>query len=370
MILVPHERTNLFTPTLTLLPLALSLFEPAGGRPRRVGDWLPWLLLGAGLALSALLSPLPRAAFLRAYSFFAPAAAGVYCAARFLYDTDRLQGFLQALTVLFTAFTASHLVFGAAPSFLGLHHHPLADTLLLLGVGPMVGLARSRGLKRIGYGALLAAGYLVCFLAGSRFMVLMPLVILPLLAVLSQVPVKRTALCLLVALVPVIVFFRVFPDKIPRMVNYESTFYRVEGIPAALSIIEGHPLLGIGLSTPRGPYLTDFKPIFGMVSKAQYLSVVDRIVTSDNQLLSLAVGCGLPVTLLYIWIVWRLAARFVRRQRQGDADPTLCRTLTFVLLGVLLHMTIYDALLYPQISWLFHLALGLAAFGGTALPEA
>lgn len=355
VVLVPDERTNLFTAALALVPALLlwrELLLPGAVR------WLPWLALGAGMAWSASVSPTPGSSYARAFAFWVPAVAGIFCAKALLRTPERLRAFFHFLTFCFAAVTAMHLAFGRPPEFLGLHHHSLTGTLLLLSAGPIHMLLGSTGRSRWAAGLLLCLGYGLCLLAGSRFLALLPLVLIPALCAGRRIRLAAAAPLVLAALALACAFFLYYPQKTLRLTNYESSFYRLEGIPASWEIIKQRPLEGIGLHSSRAAFLKDFEPRFGIVDKGFYMAVLERNVTTDNQYLSLAVGIGVPLAALYFallgWQVWRL----VRRIARGDYDRPTEWALLFPVLATLTHLAIYDGLLYPQVCWFFHLLLG------------
>jgi O-antigen ligase len=164
-------------------------------------------------------------------------------------------------------------------------------------------------------------------------------------------------------------FFVVYPEKVMRYANYESTFYRVEGVPAAIEIMKQHPWMGIGIRTPRREYLEHFIPPFGSADKETFLSVVDVNVTSDNQYLSLPIGIGIPFALLYFGLIGNKLLACLRRSKRGGLDSGTERALAFALLATLAHFFIYDGLFYPQISWFFHLLLGVGIYSSKPLAE-
>lgn len=365
VILVPGERTNVFTALLVLLPTlqlvaGRLLKELAAAFPWRTV--LPWALLAAGLAVSALASPEPLPAALRAFAFIGPAAAGLVCGYGLFRSQEVRQFLFHLLTFCYAGLTLSHLFFGAMPSFMGLHHHALAGTLLLLSAGPIRLAGHTSRLWRTVAGVLLVLGAMVCFMAGSRFVILLPFVLIPVYVAFKSISLRQAALGVVVSSLVAGIFFTVFPGKVPRTVNYESTFYRVEAFPATWEILKQHPLLGVGIRTPRRPFLESFEPVSGMVSRDGFLAVVDRNVTWDNQYLSLLCGVGVPLTLLYLFLAGRLLATYLRRAWGQEIDHATERAVTFALLASVIHFAIHDGLFYPQISWFFHLLLGVGAY--------
>lgn len=360
MSLVPGERTNLFSPALMLLA-ALSLLGLPEVRkgPKPVLEICAWLLLAGLFTLSALAAPQPLQALFRVCAFWIPAVSGVCCARVLLRGESAAGWFLAFCSVLFAGLATLHLVFG--PTVLGLHSHALAGALLLLSAGPVHLFSLGGALRRAGALLLLGAGYLACFLAGSRFMVLLPLVLIPLFAVHNRCSRRVTLLALAISLVFCLAYFHLYPAERLYLYNNESVAYRLENIPAAWELVRQHPWLGIGIRTPRAELLQSFQPFWGIILAPFYRGLVQINITFDNQLLSLLVETGVPATLLYLGLVAALLLRFRRNVRAGRLSPAVEGALSFVLLASLIHLLICDGLYFPQTNWFFHVMLGLAA---------
>ncbi len=363
-ILVPGERTNLLTPTLVLLPALLLL--PRFFRTEPLRRWLPWLVLGVGLVAVSWTSPDPLPALFRSYAFYVPTAAGILCGSQLFRSEAELGPFFLVQTLCFALLAGACLLFGTPPYFFDFHQHALTGMLVLLSAGPVHLMLTRPGLPRWGAALLLALGYLVCFLAESRFLVLLPLVLVPLLLLRGRLRLGLAVPALLGAALLAGLFFLLFPQKALRYTNYESTFYRLEGIPASLELIRMKPWTGIGIRTPRAELLTAYEPSLGMVDKEGFLEVVKRNVTSDNQYLSLPVGVGLPLAVLYFFLAGRLLLRFFTGRGRFSLESAVGKALAFPLLATLIHMFLYDGLFYPQICWFFHLMLGAAGSAARA----
>lgn len=232
-------------------------------------------------------------------------------------------------------------------------------------LGPIHMAASGGGLRRAIAVLLLILGGVVCFLAGSRFVILLPFALIPVYVLFKSLTLRTAGLVLVASAIVAGVFFTVFPAKVLRTVNYESTYYRVEAFPATWVIVQENWLLGIGIRTPRTDYLENYTPASGLVSREQFLAVLDRNVTWDNQYLSLLCGVGVPLTLLYLYLAGQPLAGYLRRAWRGEVDAPTERALTFALLASVIHFAVHDGLYYPQINWFFHLLLGVGAYSGS-----
>lgn len=361
IVLVPGERTNLFTVLVLTLP-ALQLLLVKADTGLSWKNCIPWGVLALGLGASALASSDSQASAFRGLAFFLPAVSGIICG-RFLLGpfASRVLAF-KLFTICFAALAGSHLIFGVMPSFMGLHHHALAGMLLLLSSGPIYFACNSDRVWKTASVALLGLGLYVCFAAGSRFVVLLPFALIPIYLAFKFISLRSSLAVLAVCAIIAGVFFYVFPDKVPHVVNYESVFYRVEAFPATLTIIKKHPLLGIGIRTSRIEHLQFFTPSFCIVSKDQFMAVVGNNVTWDNQYLSLLCGIGIPLTLLYLILAGRLLTGYFGKVWRHEIDRPSEKALTFALLASVIHFSVHDGLYYPQIDWLFHVLLGAGFF--------
>jgi hypothetical protein len=368
VILVHGERVNLFTTLLTGVALVVILGLHPFQRPRTSlfqSKWEPWVwaALGLTLTLSAWQSLERMPSIYRALSFYVPALAGYVCG-RTMSDNDWWNRWVVPLfTTLFLAMSVGQIVNGFGPSFFNVHHHAMANMLLLLAAGPFTIFIRARSwkIKALAVGVL-ALGFVAAYLIGSRFIILLPFVLLP---VFGAFRFMRRRFLLAAGVLFVIIasaFFDQMPDKVLKLHNYESVFYRIEGIPTALHIAKQNPLLGIGLRASREPYLKNYELHFDLTDMKTYMGVIRGNVTSDNMLTTMAVGAGMIPTTLYLIILAAFAGRIYRSL---DRDPDA--GLSHVAIGLcftccLIHFIIHDGLLYPQIGWYFHLLIGLIPF--------
>jgi hypothetical protein len=240
----------------------------------------------------------------------------------------------------------------------------MANLLLLLAAGPLSLFVKARTAKsKIVYGCILATGFLACFLIGSRFVILLPFLFLPFLLLFGGMR-KRTFFVLAGTFLTIsAVFFTLLPGKILREKNYESVYYRVEGVPAALHIVKQHPFFGIGIWAPREPYLKDYKITSNLVDRKRFMRSVKRIETSDNVLTTMMVGFGLVPTLVYLGMMGGYCRRLFRVVKIKRESGILHPVIALSLAASLIHFTLHDGLLYPQINWFFHLFIGLLPLG-------
>lgn len=363
--LVASERTNLFTPILTLGALLVvgACFLGGGRKERRLWcAWEPWswVVLGALVIISGLLSSEQPSSLYRAFSFFVPALAGYWCG-RLIVNDHWFQQYIEFfLTTLFILISAIQFVSGYEVPFLGVHHHAMANVLLLLMAGPLSLFVKARTWQRkTVWLFVLFLGFLACFIIGSRFVILLPFVLLPLIISLKFIKKRYGFLALTLALLAATAFFVLQPSKILHMKNYESVFYRVEGVPASLHIVAKKPWFGIGLRTSREPYLEDYEMHFDLSSRELFMNVVRHNVTADNMLTTMLVGFGIVPTLMYVTMLGLYGRRLIYSLRFPQGNGLAMSAIGLSLAACIVHFAVQDGLLFPQVNWFFHFFIGL-----------
>lgn len=377
VILIHGERTNLFTPSLTLFALCIlwltSAVAHAEQMERKWNTWEPyaWSALGTTVMLSGYLSPEQTASLYRAFAFFAPALAGYWCGRIISCNNMWLKYCTYFFTGLFLALSIGQLIHGQGQPFISVHHHAMANILIVLAVGPLSLFVRARtlGIKAV-YLGILSLGFLATYVIGSRFSILLPFTLVPFFIGFGSVRKRYITVVAILFLIVAALFFAQRPSKTLRLHNYESVFYRVEGIPTAIHIVKQHPVFGIGLRASREPYLKDYEIHSDLTDKDNYMRVVKNNVTSDNMLSTMAVGLGLLPTLIYAGMLAAYARRLTASLKNSREDGFANSMIGLSLICCIIHFSIQDGLLYPQVSWYFHLLIGLIPLRRNAnVPE-
>ena len=140
-----------------------------------------------------------------------------------------------------------------------------------------------------------------------------------------------------------------------------SLWYRGECYPFSLHIAKQHPLLGIGLCSPRQPYLQDYKIRYPGLTKEQFASVFTTNRSSGNVLLTIMANLGFPFLVIYTvslaYLLWRLfACALVGSPPKLFFHPV---ALLVPITAILFLSQIVDTVLYPQVNWFFHILLGM-----------
>ncbi len=251
--------------------------------------------------------------------------------------------------------------------FLDTHYHPVGSRIILFSFVP-IALIFSPSRLKVGLGiALLSLGYLVLLLAGKKHGMGSALFVPPALALLAAC--FRTWSGRNLAIILLVLFFGAAtaghllrPILAEKNKYHESVAYRVENVRFSWHLAREHPWFGIGLLAPRQPYLQDYEITYPYLTKADFSAWTAKLRTSENNFLTFMADLGFPFIFLYssalVVILGRLAGRALQPS-SGAVFPALA--LLLPLMGEILHMQVYDGLFHPQVSWFFHILLGLAS---------
>jgi hypothetical protein len=363
LVLVPGERTNLFSGLLCALSLAATVWAAKKGTlTRSRGELAICLILAALLLLSCWLSAVPRTNVWRGLALLAPALGGFWGARILLAKPSRQRSFLLLCLVMLSGYLLvaliSYGVTGQITTAMDSNYHPLATKVMLLWFAPLA-LFWGRSTHKILGALLLGLSYLLFSLTLLRSAMLLPLIMGGVAVFLGGLRLKYFLLILLASAVILVYFIRHLPLERTGL-QYEPAYYRVENIMFSWHIAEQHPLLGIGLLTPREEFLKDYAIKYPYVTRENFRNSLESIKVADNMFLTFMVGVGFPFLALYSFSLIMLLTRLMRTI--GAAPP-----LTFIpplalflpLAGAVLTFFVYDLLLHPQVCWFFHLLLGL-----------
>jgi hypothetical protein len=243
--------------------------------------------------------------------------------------------------------------------------HPLESRILILWFAPLALLFEKSGPARIGAALLLAVSYLVFCLSEVRSVILITLMLCLLAAFWGALRFKHLLLIFIPLLAIIPYFYYHLPHwKIGLGKEHEPAYYRVENYPFSWHIALKHPFLGIGLRAPREEFLRDYEIKYPYVTRERFVQTLARVRTSENIFLTFMVEVGFPFLILYLFSLVILFRRLVHRVAMPASAcclPPLA--LLLPLTAALLHFQVLDGLLLPQISWFFHILLGLIPAG-------
>jgi O-antigen ligase len=372
IIMVPGKRANLFSGLLCLLTLLVALIF-AGRRAIKFKS--PEFLVSVTLAVlgvaSALSSVNPLPSLFRVAILLASGLGGFWCARILLSTPENQRRFLGLCLFLLSGV----LVLGLGGYLVGgeIHYyffrgsnHPLTNLIFLLSFAPLALLGqKSRPLKVSG-AVLLGLSYVLLCLSERLSVVFIPMGLGVLGVLFGALRWKHLVAALLVIALTIGLFSQ---QILWFKLSKEYPSYRIENFFFSWSIAKQHPLLGIGLDTPRGGFLKDYQVKYPYTTKEQFAVDLANIETADNQILTFISSLGLPFTLIYCLAVLALLAQLIRlAYRPPPGSVFSPRVLLFPLGLALVHWQLYDGLLFAQNSWFFHILLGLIPVGAT-VPE-
>ena len=368
--LLPESRVNLFSGLVCLTALiAAVVFGRKDGLSLRSPEFLFSVILTGLMLLSALTSDAKGTSSLRALVVGASALGG-YWSTRLLVRDDRRRriwvwwcwGLFAAVVVLALLGLA---ITGQVHHFLDSHWHPTGSRILLLAFGPLaVGLASKRTWRWISLAAL-ALGYAALVWAGRMSGMESVAMIPPGLCLLfiALRPWGRKTLTILVAvllLMSVALGVLLKVDAVNFGKAHISVAYRLENIMFSWHIAKKHPVLGIGLWAPRDAYLKDYQIGYPYLTKDMFTQWTRELRTSENTLLTFMTDLGVPFLLLYLAaflaILWKLLTASLTEGRYGIPPAALL----LPVVGVFLHLQVYEGFFQPQVSWFFYSLWGLA----------
>lgn len=369
--LIPGERANIFSSILCLLSLCLAMTagQRIALRVRSPEVVISFILLVLPF-VSALFSESLRSSAMRAFAVTASGLGGFWCA-RLLLDTCERRVFflwfcLAILGVFLVLAVLGMALSGKIHQFVDIHWHPTASRILLLSFAPLalITASPSPGLKMLGIGYLVV-GYAILWAAGEYIgmesVVMIPAALCLLAACFYRW--KRAQLTAVIGVLLVMSFaigrhVAVHPTHVAK--SHISVAYRIENIFFSWHLAKTHPLLGIGLWAPRERYLDDYDIVYPHVTKERFAQWTKKYRTSENTVLTFLGDLGFPFLLIYSLSLVAILSCLIRHAlaRSTEMYPHPI-ALLLPLAGLLLHLQVYEGLFQPQVSWFFHVLLGM-----------
>lgn len=372
--LIPGERAKVFAGLLC----ALSLISAAIlAKSRSIRLPAPELAISLILLILAFFSGLnsvtTQASLLRGFVIMASSLGGFWCARLLLTSSSRQALFLWfCLMILGTLIWFSlmaHINTGRFYQYLDFDRHPLISRIMLLGFAPLTLVLVGRGFCRILGILLLGLSYAIFFLSTLRFAVMMPLFLGMIALLLGFMRPRYFFGLIFLILMVTIYFFHSFPDRKFNFTDeYEPVYYRLENYPFSWHIALKHPWLGNGLRAPRDMYLDDYAIKYPYVTKEKFTESVRHTVVSENIFLTFLAELGFPFVIIYSSSLIILFLRLIHWAKY-PLPPILFPPMAILLpvTGGILYFQLFDGLFHPQVSWFFHILLGLIP-GKSVIP--
>jgi hypothetical protein len=362
-ILLPGEPTNLFSGLLCAISLVATVWAARKGKlVHSRGEAAIYLLLAGLVLLSGLTSAVPLSNTLRGLVLLTSGLGGFWGARILLATASRQRSYLQLSLLMLSGILlvglVSYLLSGKVTLRMDTNYHPLATKIMLLWFAPLALLWGRRPLRILG-AVLIGLSYLLFSLTALRSAMLLPLILGGLAVFCGRLRLRYFLMILLASSAILFYFIRNLPpEKLGK--EYEPAYYRVENIVFCWHIAKQHPILGIGLLTPRNSFLKDYQIKYPYVTRERFSSSLSSIKVADNMFLTFMVGVGFPFLLIYCYSLGTLMKGLVGNiYLQVPAAPIPPLAIFLPLVSGLLSFFIFDLLLHPQVCWFFHLLLGL-----------
>lgn len=368
VVIMPGERAKVFSGLLCALTLvACCMLVPRARAVGSAAELAISVILAILMALSSLFSLIPASSAARAFVILSSGLGGFWCARILLADEAGQRIFRSLCMLILAAIIGVSLIcyfaYGDVFRCLDTNPHPLVGRMLLLWFAPL-SYVIPWGMGSVwGFGLLFFSSYVVFYLSGLRAPCLLPVALLLMAAALKIARIRYLLALLIPLALALIVFFHQLPEG-DMGFEFEPAYYRVENYFFSWHIAAKHPFFGIGLRAPRDELLNDYRIRYPYVTKEHFTASVKRIRTSENVALSFVAEVGLPFTALYIFALVVLVTRLIRQVgkvgQQALFHPT---ALLMPITAGLLYFQVNDGLYHPQVSWFFHILLGLAPWG-------
>jgi O-Antigen ligase len=306
---------------------------------------------------------------LRGFVLMASGLGGFWCARILLINTSARAAYtilcIGILTAILVLVFLGYWNTGDVNEFIYTNPHPVVHFLLLLTFAPLSLLALRKPLITVFISVpLLVCVYLALYLCGSRIDsgVLISLVLLFVAVILAPIRSYRILTLMIVLLLIGSCITSHYIAHVSKKSFSASTYQasRVEQYPFSGHIAKQHPLFGIGLRSPRVEYLQNYEIWYPNTKSDTFVYDVTVGVTSENVFLTFMSDLGLPFFALYSFalliLLFRLFRALIRPVSETFFHPL---ALLLPITGSLLHSLNTDTLLYPQLSWYFHILLGL-----------
>ncbi|MGO8822319.1 MAG: O-antigen ligase family protein [Desulfomonilaceae bacterium] len=371
IVILPNERANVFSATLCLLTLIITILLGRQKPGKGIGpDFWISLALSLIVIVSSIFSVAPRQSLERAYVILAAGLAGYWCS-KFLLSEPNFRTIFQwlvnglLLCVIFLALLGLYLT-GKPHEFIDAHWHPVGSRLLLMSFAPLSLLLGDVRRNRIIGGIILMVDLVAIYIVG-RYAFMESILLIP--AILCIIafflfkwtPVTRKilAVILLLTIAAAVFFAYLNPKKLNR--DHISVSYRIESLFFSIDIASKHPWLGNGLWAPRVSSLKDYTLHYPYLSKDQFSKWVTEYRTSENLYLTFLADLGVLFFILYFGSVLYILVNLLRLSRK---QTSCCMfhpvAILLPLIAECLRFLVLDDLFHPQSSWFFHILLGLA----------
>ncbi len=370
VVVVENERANVFSGLLCALTvLVVVLSTPKNSIRLRRPEIIVTLILIILAAASAATSSTPASSGWRAFTIMSSAIGG-YWSSRLLLQSVKLRMAFAYLCLALMICTIFLFFLGLflhreGYRFFDVGYHAISSRIVVMSFAPLAMIASCRALQRNLAIGVLILGYLtlVALLVwcGVSTGPVIPILLLFLGSVfLWRIPrIRRFILAAIILSVMVAATFSVaIVNDLPK--DSQSVAYRIENVFFSTHIAIKHPFLGIGPFAPREEFLQDYNVKYPHLDNDRFRNMTLVVRTSENLPLTIMAEFGLPFTFIYLATVMYFVFFLIKLAGNtpvGFYPHPLALLLPVV--GLVIQFQIFDGIYHPQISWFFHVLLGL-----------
>jgi len=367
VVILPGVKSDVFSGLLCSVALAacmVAVRRPLAITPLQVVVSLGLLLLGTASALTSLT---PWSSLIHIFVLGSTGLGGFWCGRILLRTPDRQRSFLWFCLIILIVLLISgfwgYWAHGVVNYELDDLHQTVA-LVVLMSFSPLALLSKGKPYAIVVGMVVLILSYVIlylCGMSGVEVGVLIPLgtIFVAMLVSIFQRGLEPVLVVVLLLVTGVTAHYvsNVSQERFSGK-GYQAE--RFEYYHFSEHIAKKHPWLGIGLRSPRQRFLDDYKVWHPHYTHEEFSRAVSSTVTSQNMFITLMVGLGIPFAALYVTCLIILFVRLIRTCGEaGDSEVIPPMALILPLVGALMHLCVMDLLLMPQISWFFHLLLGL-----------
>lgn len=370
--LIPGERSNLFSGVLCLVTLGSIFVLPKNkGVQIRISEVAISLILAILAFTSSALSVTPAVSFARSFVIISSMLGG-YWVSRLLLSTIKDRLFFQKICLvlllgIMSLVLVSLLEYGKPFELIDTGSHQVVSRILILSFAP-IHLLFSFSFPIITVGAIMLGMMYACLIILCSYVRVKSALIIPFgLILVALIFIRKTKL-LVVALIIILFISLLGAYRQLDLSNVltkrsASVSQRIENVFYSFHIAAKNPFFGIGPFAPKDQYLKDYQVRYPSLSKNDFMKWSQESLTSESAYLTLLADLGFPLVILYlsafVCLLWKLV-RFAWRPPPDYTPAPLA--LLLAIIGSFVHFQVFDGPYLPQISWFFHILLGMILY--------
>lgn len=370
--LIAGERANLFSGVLCFATFISALvILKIRANDIRVSEVVISIILVCLAIISSTLSITPGVSFARSFVIISSMIGG-YWISRLLLNTTEgrlfFQKFCLVLLLGIMVLTAlSLLEYGKPFILIDTGSHQVISRMLILSFAPIHLLFASSIPVIIGAAIILVMMYaclvVLCSYVRVKSALIIPFVLIPVVLIFVK-KTKPLALGLIIFFfVSLIGAYKQLDLSNALTKGAASVSQRIENVFYSFHIAAKNPFFGIGPFAPRDQYLKDYQIRYPSLSKNDFVTWSQESLTSESAYLTFLADLGFPFVILYLsaffCLLWKLAHLAWRPPSHYTPAPL---ALLLAITGSFIHFQVFDGPYLPQISWFFHILLGMVLF--------